>query len=236
MLDLGDDRHGDGRFARSEAAPPLNAQATDDMALFTIVFDDDDEDDKDNDDDDGDNDDDDDDDDDAPGETGTPRNEIVLASCASQIISGYRNYLSEMEMVTLKNIQLANEMNMLRDSMGMQRGHRGLLVGPPPPPPPPPPESDGGGMDAQRERETGSRDNKFSRSMMPRSHPPFRKKHVICMMHLLLSIAGMIVAVVIVVAFDSASAKLSSAGSAGADAWDEGMAEKELDEAMREGY
>ena len=46
----------------------------------------------------------------------------------------------------------------------------------------------------------------------------------------------LIVAVVVVVAFDSASTKSSSAGSAGADAWDEGMAEKELAEAMREGY
>jgi hypothetical protein len=61
-----------------------------------------------------------------------PGNVFALASRTSQIISGYRNYLSEMETVpTMKNQQLVKDMNMLRDSLGVQRGHRG---GPPPEP------------------------------------------------------------------------------------------------------
>jgi hypothetical protein len=232
MLDLGD-RHSDGRFARSEA-PPLDAQAAD-MALFTIGFDDDDDDD------------DDDDEDDAPGKTRTPGDESVLASRLSQIISGYRNYLSETETVAggeEKNQQPANDdANVPRDSPGVHRGRR---RGDRPPPEPeaagPPTDADvaaaaivvvRGGADMQRrERETtGSHrdDDKFSRWMLRSHHPPFGKKRVVaCMTCLLLSIAGMIV-VAVVVAFDSASAKSSSS------AWDEGMAEKEMAEAMREG-
>ena len=47
--------------------------------------------------------------------------EFALATRTSLVISGYRDYLSRMEDVTTENRRLANEMSMLRDSLGMSK-------------------------------------------------------------------------------------------------------------------
>mmetsp|Transcript_3176 Transcript_3176/g.8114 ORF Transcript_3176/g.8114 Transcript_3176/m.8114 type:complete len:501 (+) Transcript_3176:150-1652(+) len=53
-----------------------------------------------------------------------PGKDFALAVRSSEIISEYRNYLTDMESVSAENQRLANEMNSLRCSLGLSRAPR----------------------------------------------------------------------------------------------------------------
>ncbi|KAL3785541.1 hypothetical protein ACHAW5_010502 [Stephanodiscus triporus] len=142
---------------------------------------------------------------------GATGNEFALASRTSQIISGYRDYLSEMETVSMRNQILANEMDMLRDSLGFQREHRG------------PPEDLTNvicGIDIDEER---VRSSKYSQSLI-RSHQ--FKKRAAGLSCIFLSIVG------VAVTFRSAASAAEDRNKL--SAWNKELAKAEFAEAMRE--
>lgn len=145
------------------------------------------------------------------GVNGATGNEFALASRTSQIFSGYRDYLSEMETVSMRNQILANEMDMLRDSLGFQREHRG------------PPEDLTNvicGIDIDEER---MRSNKYSQPLL-RSHQ--FKKRAAGLSCIFLSIVG------VAVTFRSAASAAEDRNKL--SAWDKELAKAEFAEAMRE--
>ncbi|KAL3816816.1 hypothetical protein ACHAXA_008679 [Cyclostephanos tholiformis] len=137
--------------------------------------------------------------------------EFALALRTSEIISGYRDYLSEMETVTLTNQRLANEMSMLRDSLGVVRG--------------------GGHRDDEVRARGGKLMNVSSfadideegRRMMKSNRHGF-KKRVTGLTFLFVFIVG------IIVALNTAISSLKGKKDPG---WDEELADEEWTAAMR---
>lgn len=63
-------------------------------------------------------------DNDGYGEDAEPGDDFALAARTNQIISSYRNYLTDMEAVSAENQRLTNEMSSLRGSLGVQKVSR----------------------------------------------------------------------------------------------------------------